>query len=58
MTHVSNKPAKKNTNNKKSYSNPIKTVWGKVIIIVISVAMVAGILASLIYLMVQNFGNV
>ena len=55
---MSNKPAKKNTNNKKSYSNPIKTVWGKVIIIVISVAMVAGILASLIYLMVQNFGNV
>lgn len=52
------KDKKKNKEVSKSYGNPIKSVWGKIIIIIISVAMVAGILASLIYLLIKNFAAV
>lgn len=48
----------KNKEVKKSYGNPIKSTWGKIVVIILCAAMVAGIIASLIYLIVQNFTSV
>lgn len=43
---------------KKGYTNPMSTIWGKVIIILLCLAMVGGILYSLISAIITNFGNV
>lgn len=43
---------------KKKYSSPFQTIWGKAIIISLSLLMVAGILASLIYALVKMGQNV
>lgn len=55
-----NKKNKKNNKveTKKSYNNPVSSIWGKIAIVFLCVAMVGGILASLIYAIVSNFGNV
>ena len=40
---------------KEKYVNPGSTTWGKVIIFILALAMCLGGLASVIYLIVQNF---
>lgn len=42
----------------KVYHNPLSTVWGKILIVFLCFLMVAGILASLIYLLYQMSQNV
>lgn len=52
---------KKNKDNKptkKQYTSPLKTVWGKVLVVFLSLLMVAGILASFIYLIIKSIQNV
>lgn len=55
---VKKKNTKKKKKVKKPYVNPYKTTWGKVIIWVLSAAMVLGTLATLIYLIVINIQKV
>lgn len=50
--------SKNNKVQKKKYSSPFQTIWGKAIIISLSLLMVAGILASLIYALVKMGQNV
>lgn len=52
------KDKKKEKNNKKTYRNPLKTIWGKALIVIMSLLMVASILLSLGYLMYRAFNNV
>lgn len=42
----------------KVYHNPLSTIWGKVLIVFLCFLMVAGILASLIYLLYKMSQNV
>lgn len=49
---------KKKNEVKKAYKNPISSIWGKILIVALCLAMVGGILASLIYIIISNFGNV
>ncbi len=60
---VNNKNAanNKSTNNKnqnKVYKNPIHTLWGKIILWVLCGLMVAGTLATVIYIIITQFGKV
>lgn len=42
----------------KVYKNPLKTHWGKIIIVAISLSMVLAIIITLIYEIVKMSGNV
>lgn len=53
-----NKKRVKKEENKKTYKNPISSIWGKILIVVLSLAMVGGILFGLISAIISNFGNV
>lgn len=54
MAKNNNQNNKKNVNKtEKVYRNPAKSLWGKIIITVLALAMVFGSLISLIYLMVR-----
>ncbi|MGM9972145.1 MAG: hypothetical protein ACI35W_07030 [Anaeroplasmataceae bacterium] len=53
-----NKKRVKKEENKKAYKNPISSIWGKILIVVLSLAMVGGILFGLISAIISNFGNV
>ncbi len=48
------KKAKKKDKAKKPYVNPYKTTWGQILIWILCIAMVAGSIGTLIYLMIQN----
>lgn len=47
-----------NKKNEKVYHNPLQTLWGKILIITLSLAMVVGILIALIWNLVKMSGNV
>ena len=49
-----NKNIKNKDKNVKSYQNPTKTIWGKVIILILALTMAFGSLISLIYLIATN----
>ncbi|MGM9968989.1 MAG: hypothetical protein ACI35S_01165 [Anaeroplasma sp.] len=53
-----NKNSKKNTKDdkkkNKAYKNPATTLWGKIIILILALAMCLSGLISLIYLIIQN----
>lgn len=53
-----NQIQEKNENNGKVYHNPLKTIWGKVLIWTLSLAMVLGIIIALIWNIVENANNV
>lgn len=48
------KKAKKKDKAKKPYVNPYKTTWGQILIWILCIAMVAGSIGTLIYLIIQN----
>lgn len=51
--------AKNNKKNEtKAYKNPSKTLWGKIIIAILAILMAASGLITLIYFIVQSFGQV
>ncbi|MCR5705429.1 MAG: hypothetical protein K6G48_01315 [Acholeplasmatales bacterium] len=53
-----NEVQEKKENKGKVYHNPLQTVWGKILIWTLSLAMVLGILIALIWNIVENFGQV
>ena len=44
--------------NKRPFKNPASTIWGKVFIWVLAVAMACGGIFSLVYLIIQGVSNV
>ncbi len=42
----------------RQYHNPLKTLWGKILIVFLAILMVSSILISLIYLIVKASQNV
>ena len=44
--------------NKRPFKNPASTVWGKIFIWVLAVAMACGGIFSLVYLMIQSINGV
>ena len=60
MTILANKNQvqEKKENKGKVYHNPLQTLWGKILIWTLCLAMVLGIVIALIWNIVDNFGNV
>ena len=50
--------AKNNKENKRPFKNPANTIWGKVFIWILALAMALGGIFSLVYLMIQGFTGV
>ena len=53
-----NQVQEKKENKGKVYYNPLQTLWGKILIWTLCLAMVLGIVIALIWNIVDNFGNV
>lgn len=43
---------------KKTYTNPLQRTWGKILLIVLMLAMVLGTILTLVFLMIDNFTTV